>query len=482
MALLNALDLAIIGLYLMGITWVGARFYEKGIGLREYLLGSKVMRWFPVALSILATDTSAITYLGSPAWTFQNDMKLSMGMLACFFAIPLVIWLFLPIYSKGSLYTAYQYLEHRFDSRVRVIACIFFLLVRGSHVAVAIYVPALMMSELMGVPLKFSILAMGVLTAFYTALGGIRAVIWTDTLQVGMVFLGFGLLASSALAHIPGGIQEVWSTGFLQGKFELFDFSFNLDKTDNFWALMVGGTVLFVQGMSTDQAVLQKFLTTQSSRETSKSLVFYGAVVIVLVVLLSLLGVVLFVFYSQHPELRATLKNPEAIVPHYAATMLPHGLAGILVASIFAGSMSSVSASINSLATSTVVDLYKRLFRQEESDQHYTRASRLATLLWGAFATTGALYADRLGALVIAVTRVQSLMGGVILGIFLLGVTSKRIGPNQAIGGTVVGLATVVYFAVFTPVSVYWHCAIGCFSTVLFGFLCNRLFATKIMG
>jgi len=474
MKLLSPLDLMIIVLYLAGITWIGARFYRKDADLKEYLLGSNVMKWFPVALSILATDTSAITYLGSPAWAFQHDMKLSLGMLACFFAVPIVIWLFLPVYSKGNLYTGYQYLEKRFDSRVRVIASVFFLVVRGCHVAIVIYVPALVMSELLHLPLKFSVLAIGALTATYTSFGGIKAVIWTDTLQVGVVFLGLGLLATSALGNVPGGLHEVWAIGQAHNKFELFDFSVNWSSVDNFWALIVGGTMIYVQGMSTDQAILQKYFTTRSSRETTKALLLYIAVVMILVVLLSLLGVILFVFYFHHPEIRATLQNPDAVVPHYAAKMLPHGLTGLVIASILAGSMSTVSASINSLATSTVLDIYQRFPRTPRSEQHYVRASRWATLVWGMLATVGALYAPRLGTLVLAFTRVQSLMGGVILGIFLLGVTNKQIGASEVIGGTVFGSASVVYCAVYTPVSMYWYSVIGCFSTILFSWLCNR--------
>jgi SSS family transporter len=481
MNLLNSLDLAVIVLYLIGITYIGSRFYQKGVGLKEYLLGNNIMKWFPVALSILAADTSAITYLGTPAWTFQHDMKLSWGILAYFLAIPVVIWLFLPIYSKGNLYTAYEFLERRFDLRVRLLASLFFLLVRGTHVAVIIYTPALVMSELMGFSLQLSIFAMGALTALYTTLGGIKAVIWTDTIQVGMVFLGFSLLAASALTHIPGGLQEVWTVGLAHSKFDLFDFSFSWDRVDNFWGLMLGCALIATQAMSTDQSVLQKFFTTKSSHETTKSLLFYGAVLIPLNTLLSLLGVLLFVFYSSHPEMRATLHNPDAVVPHYAAKMLPHGLAGVLVASVFAGSMSTVSASINSLATSSVVDIYRRLIYRGQTDRHYTLASRWATLLWGALATTGALYANRLGTLVLAFVKVQSLMGGVILGIFLLGVATRRIGSTDVIVGTVLGLALVIYAAVFTSVSIYWYCVIGCLNTLLGSWLYNRLFARAVV-
>jgi len=476
MRLLNLLDLSIIVFYLIGITWIGSRFYQKQTNMKEYLLGSKVMKWFPVAISILAADTSAITYLGSPAWAFRHDMKLNQNIFVYLLAIPIVIWLFLPIYSKGDLYTAYQFLERRFDLKVRLLATMFFLAVRGSHVAVIIYIPALIMSELMGVPLKFSILAMGLLTAVYTSLGGIKAVIWTDTIQVGTIVLGFTVLATSALRNIPGGIREVVSVGLTYGKFHLFDFSLNVDKVDNFWALLIGGTLLSVQAMSTDQAVLQKYFTTKSSKETSKSLLFYGIVVVPMITLLSLLGVVLFVFYSYHPELKATLRNPDTVVAHYAANMLPHGLAGLLVASIFAGSMSTVSASINALATSSVVDVYQRLFQRSRPDAHYTFASRCATFLWGAAATVGAFYADRLGTLNLAFLKIQSLLGGVILGMFLLGVLSNRTTNTGVVVGALFGFLTVVYAAFYTATSLYWFCVIGCITVLIVGRSYSQVF------
>ena len=480
MGLLNSLDLVVIISYLVGITVVGMRFYRKNTDMNEYLLGSKGMKWFPVALSILAADTSALTYLGVPAWSFRHDLKYNQWIFTYLIAVPIVIWLFLPIYSKGNLYTAYQYLERRFDVRVRLLASLLFLAVRGVHVAVIIYAPALVMAELMGVPLKFSILMMGLLTAVYTSMGGIKSVIWTDAIQVGMVCLGFTIVAVAALTHISGGVPTIWSTGLAYGKFELFDFSFNVDTVDNFWAIMIGGTLLAVQAMSTDQAVLQKYFTTKSKRETSKSLIFYGAVSIPMVCFLSLLGILLFVVYEQHPLLKASLQNPDAVVPHFAAKMLPHGLAGVVVASIFAGSMSTVSASLNSLATSSVVDFYKRLIQKQRSDAHYTQASRWATLLWGALATVGAFYADRLGALVMAFIKVNSLMGGIILGIFLLGILSRRANGTGVTLGAVVSFGLVIYVSLYTPVTLFWYCIIGGIATLLTGWLFSLFFPQPV--
>lgn len=480
MGLLNSLDLVVIISYLVGITVVGMRFYHKNTDMEEYLLGSKGMKWFPVALSILAADTSALTYLGFPAWSFRHDLKYNQMIFPYLIAVPIVIWLFLPIYSKGNLYTAYQYLERRFDLRVRLVASLLFLVIRGAHVAVIIYAPALVMAELMGVPLKFSILMMGLLTAVYTSMGGIKSVIWTDAIQVGMVFLGFTIVGVAALTHIAGGVPSVWSTGLAHGKFELFDFSFSLDKVDNFWAIMIGSTVLAVQAMSTDQAILQKYFTTKSKRETSKSLIFYGAVSIPMVCFLSFLGILLFVVYEQHPLLKASLQNPDAVVPHFAAKMVPHGLAGLVVASIFAGSMSTVSASLNSLATSSVVDFYRRLIQKEGSDAHYTRASRWATLLWGVLATVGAFYADRLGALVMAFAKINSLMAGIILGIFLLGILSRRATSTGVILGAIISLGLVIYISLYTPVTLYWYCIIGGIATLVMGWIFSLLFVQLV--
>lgn len=201
-------------------------------------------------------------------------------------------------------------------------------------------------------------------------------------------------------------------------------------------------------------------------------------ILIPLIILLYLLGVILFAFYSHHPDIRTTLQNPDAVVAHYAANMLPHGLVGLVVASIFAGSMSTVSASINSLATSSVVDLYQRLLQTDRSDAHYTFASRFATLLWGFVATVGAFYANRLGPLILAFTKIQSLLGGVILGIFVLGIISKRATSTGAIVGSLVGFFSVIYVSVYTAVSLYWYCVIGCICTLLIGQLHSQVIST----
>jgi SSS family transporter len=433
------------------------------------------MRWFPVALSILAADTSAISYLGYAGWSFRENVRYNLNIFTYLLAIPIVIVVFLPIYSRGNLYTAYQYLETRFDLRVRLLTTFFFILIRGVHVAVVLYAPALMLAAIMGLPLHVSIVIMGILTTVYTAAGGIKGVIWTDAVQMAMILTGFTVVMTSALHHIPGGLAEVLRVGSAHGKFDLFDFSGHWGRDDNTWAMLIGGTLIGVQAMSTDQTVLQKYFTTKSGKETSKALLFYGAITIPFMTALSFLGVVLYVLYSQHPELMNSLKNADAVIPHYAAHALPHGLIGLIVVTILAGAMSTLSASLNSLATSTVVDLYQRLQRDPKPLADYTRVSRWMTFAWGVLGCVGALYAGRLGPLIVGFSKVQSLMGGVILGIFALGVLSRRATANGVIVGAAFGLAAVLLVSVSARVSLFLYSPIGCLGTMITGWAASYI-------
>lgn len=473
--MLTTLDIIVVLAYLLAIATIGTYFYRRRTGLQEYLLGSKAVAWIPVALSILAADMSSLTYLGTPAWVFLHDMKLSQIVLVYPIVVPLVIWIFLPLYSKSNLYTAYQYLERRLGLPARLVSCALFLFIRGAHAAIIIYVPALILFELMQIPLAVSVLIMGLVTAFYTMMGGVKAVIWTDAIQVATVLLGFTVVATTAIHNIPGGLSAIVAVGMENSKFVLFDFSSHLSRVDNFWALLIGGIILNVQAMSTDQAVLQKYFTTRSQRDTAKSLYLYGGAAILIGTLLSLLGAILFVYYLTHPQLRSSLHNPDALVPHYAAAVLHHGLAGLVIASIFAGSMSTVSASLNSLATSTVIDVYKRIVQTNKSDLHYTLACRHATFWWGVAATVGALYVGRLGPLVLGFAKIQSVLGGLLLGIFLLAIIDRKATGHGAISGLVFALFVVIYCSLYKSLSLYLYAAVGCATTIVGGCLFSRI-------
>jgi SSS family transporter len=475
--LLTTLDLTVIALYILSITAIGLCFYQKNAGLKDFLLGGRSMSWLPVALSILAADTSVLTYLGQPAWVFAHDMKINQVVLGYLIAIPVLLLVFLPAYSRLQLYTAYQFLEHRFGLPTRLVTSGIFLFLRGSHTAIIIYVPALILTQLMGTPLAITILCVGLVTTFYTMLGGMKAVIWTDAIQVCTVLLGFTVIAITAIHGVPGTFAETVATALASHKLALFDWSRNFDRVDNTWACILGGTVIFSQSLTADQAVLQKYLTVKSLRETVKSLLCYGVAIIIISTLLSLLGVILFVFYQAHPSLLGGLTNLDALVPFYVATRLPHGLSGLVTASLFAGAMSTVSASLNGLATSSVVDIYQRTLRTDRTDAQYTMASRVATCGWGLLATFGALFAGRLGPLVIAFAKIQTELSGPLLGIFIMAVAGKRFNGTAAIIGAAVGLAGAILVSIYSSLSMFFYPAVGCAVTVAGGFLISIVFA-----
>ena len=238
------------------------------------------MAWLPVAISVIASDTSAITLLGNPGYSFANDIKLILYIFAYAVAAWLVIFIFLPFYCRLKLYTAYEYLERRFDVRVRCIASGLFLFIRGAHVAIAMYAPAIVLTLVSGLPLRRSILVMGIVATLYTAMGGIRAVIWTDVMQFSIVMTGVVFTFFLTMGRVSGGMASIWRIGSQYGKWRLWDFSFSPYSSTTFWAMLVGGSVLALATMGTDQAVLQRYFTAKSEQECSRSLKAYSIILI----------------------------------------------------------------------------------------------------------------------------------------------------------------------------------------------------------
>jgi sodium-coupled monocarboxylate transporter 8/12 len=393
-------------------------------------------------------------------------MRLSLTAFNTLLAVPIVVWWFLPAFSRLRFYSVYEFLEGRFNLTLRLATSVLFLLIRGAHVSIIIYAPALMMSELAGLPAPASILAVGFLTAVYTALGGMKAVIWTDAIQTLTVFTGFAAVFAATISQLPHGLTAALTAAGRDGRLAWFDFSRHIGNADNSWAILLGGTLLSIRTLTTDQAVMQKYFATRSPRDTAKSIVFYALISAPITILLSLLGILLSFVYTARPELSATLKNPDAVLPHFAAHMLRPGLAGLVFAALLAGAMATTSSSLNALSTASVLDVYKRLFRSGKSDRHYAAASRWATLFWGAVATCGALFAGRLGDLILSFVKISSFFGGSILGIFLLGVFTKTVGSGLAISAALAGLAAVIAAALWTTISPYWYVAIGCGATL----------------
>ncbi|MCI0719502.1 MAG: sodium/solute symporter [Acidobacteria bacterium] len=467
------LDYGVLFSYLGLMGLLGSLFYRKRSSTKEFLLGGKSVGWIPVAISVIATDFSAISYISTPAYSYQKNLKLAFFSFSLVLVVPIIVRVFLPFYARLNIYTAYEYLEMRFDYKVRAITSGLFLVLRGGYMAIVIYAPALALSVVTDLPLHISILLMGAFTTVYATLGGMRGVIWTDVVQFTIIVAGIVVIFSATMNGLEGGLAQVWQIAKAHGRADLFDFSFDPRVTDSFWATLFGGCFLVLTTYGADQIIIQRYLSTKSFRDYRRALIMDALLVIPVVTTLYLVGLALFAFYQNNPQLLSGLPSQDAILPFFIVRELPSGISGLLVASIFAAAMSTMSGGINSLTTATLMDFYKPRLRPHETEEHYVWTSRLFCSAWGLLATFGALFVEHFGELANAFNRINSFLGGVILGIFLLGMLTWQANSSGALVGAVVGMLAVSAVGLFTRVSFFWHALIGCAATMIAGYVCS---------
>ena len=456
--------------YLLGISVIGSLFYKRKSTAKEYFLGGRSMSWLPVGISIIAADLSAITVMGNPAWSYQHNLEIIWQAFGYLLVAPVVILVFAPFYTRLNLYTAYEYLEKRFNLSVRLVTSILFQILRSAHVAIALYAPSLIIAFVTGRPIWQCVLFMGAFTIVYTTIGGMKAVIWTSVIQFCTVISGTVLISYVAVSHVTGGLAMVYKTALAAGRLKLFDFSFDPKDLTSFWACIIGGSLLSIAPMTTDQAILQRFFTTKSYQDCKQSIILQSLLAIPVQLLLFFAGIGIFVFYHDNPSHLAGLTSNDAVMPFFAVHELPSGVSGLIIASIFAASMAVMSAGINSLTTATTVDIYQRLFRPEETPQHYATVGRIGTACWGAIATFFALFAKHLGDLVLSYMRVSSFISGPLFGVFALAALSKRTTAAGALIGAGVGTLIVAAVALRTEWSFFYQGPIGAVVTTAVGY------------
>jgi SSS family transporter len=461
--------------YIVIISVVGSLFYRKGTTSKEFFLGGRRMTAIPVAISLVAADMSAISYMGAPAWTYQHNLELVWASWSYLFIAPVVMFLFMPFYARFKFYTAYEYLERRFDLKTRLLGSAIFLLMRASHVAIVIYAPSLILSLITGLPLFGSVLIMGLCTTLYTTLGGMKAVIWTDVMQFSILLIGLFTVTWLSIQRVPGGVPMVWRIVHDAGRLHLFNFSTDLTQLTTFWAAGIGGAFMALSTLGTDQAYLQRYFTTRSLKEGQRSILLDGIIVVPVSLLLYSVGPILYSFYRFHPDQLRGLPTMDAILPFFVMTQLGGWLSGLVIASIFAASMAVMSAGINALTTASTVDFYKRLLRPDCSDADAVLAGRIGTVIWGVLATVAAMFVGHLGPIISAFNLINSFLGGPILGIFLLGMLTRRPRGNAAIGGATLGLAAVSLLAWRTEISFFYYAIVGTLVTLGAGWLLGQL-------
>ncbi|MGA8152039.1 MAG: sodium:solute symporter [Terriglobales bacterium] len=469
---LNKLDLAIIALYLAGITLFGLRFRKRQRSLRDYFLADRNIPWWAIALSIVAAETSTFTIISIPGLAYDTNLTFLQVVLGYLVGRVIISFTLLPHYFRGDLYTAYELIERRFGRGLRSLTAALFLLMRAVAEGVRVYAVSIVVAIALGTGEIASIAIITALTLVYTFEGGLAAVIWTDVVQTA-IYVGGTLVGLLTIVHlVPGGWPAIHSMAANAGKLRVFDFSPDLWKPYTFWAGLVGGTFLTTASHGTDQLIVQRLLAARSQRQSVTALLSSGIAILFQFSLFLIVGVSLFVFYRA-PS--AHFGTADRIYPTFIVTQMPHGIAGLLIAAILAAAMSNLSASLNALSSTSIIDFY--LQRKPQTDERRrVQLSRLATVLWAlALFGLAVLSLHKVGRVVEVGLQIASVAYGALLGVFLLGVLTRRANQQGAMLGMLCGFLTELYVWLGTRVPWTWYVVIGTVVTFAVGYAASMV-------
>ena len=470
------LDYGVFAAYLALTVAIGFMFTKGQRNLDEYFLAGRSMGPVIVAMTILASLFSGISFLAGPAESYANGPIFYLVNVAFFIATPVTSIIFVRCYYRARFFTAYQYLEERFGVVLRTVASGSFIVRVLLWLAAATYAPALALEQATGMPLWFTILTTGLITTAYTTFGGMRAVIWTDVMQLVVLFAGQLAIALIALGRVPGGLEQVIEIGKQGGRLDL---SFSPDPTVRLtlWGIIIGAAFMHLVQMATDQVSVQRYLSAKSMAVAQRGLwiklwmtlpvtfVFYGT------------GLVLFAYYQVHgdPLAAGKIAKADQILLYFVVHELPHGLPGLFIAAIFAASMSTISAGINSLTSASLVDFYQRLWRAPNlAEENQLKIARWLTVGYGVLVVMLAFLVHRLGTLLEATNKVVGLIGGPLIGLFLAGMLSRRTTARGAVAGGVGGFGLALFVCFGTKVSFLWYAMIGCLTTMIVAAIVSR--------
>ncbi|HEX8847158.1 MAG TPA: sodium:solute symporter [Pyrinomonadaceae bacterium] len=498
---MKPLDLVIIFGYLIGIVLIGTWFGRKQETTRDYFLGDRTVPWWAIAASIVATETSTITFISVPgiAYAINGNFQFLQLVFGYMLGRVVISLLFIPSYFRGELLTVYQLLDRRFGGKIKMLAASLFVLMRNIADGVRLLLTAFVLAA---VYISFqpgtnqemliigSVILLGVVMIIFTYFGGMEAVIWIEVVQLGIYIAGAIAAAVVLINSTEGGLSTALAAGGEYGKFSLFDFSLDFTKKFTFWAGLIGGCFLTMSTHGTDQYLVQRYLCTDRPRRAAAALLTSGAIVLAQFIGFLFIGVLLFAFYHPYTDAgynalatdTATLPiggvfqrvNGDQIFPDFITHHMPSGLSGLVVAAIFAAAMSS---SLNSIAATAVNDLYKP-FRPNRSDKHYFKVSHVLTLLWGAVQIGVALLMRRGGRSALDVAlAVASLINGPVLGVFLVGTFLRRVSEPPALIGMVASIALMLYVSFGTKIAWTWYGVIGSMVTFLVAWAVSFAFA-----
>jgi SSS family solute:Na+ symporter len=561
---MSNLDWAVLVLTLVVIVAYGIYKSRGTRDIEGYLLGNQSLPWYHVCLSVMATQASAITFLSAPGLAYSSGMSFVQFYLGLPLAMIVLCITFVPIFHKLKVYTAYEYLEQRFDLKTRALTAFLFLVQRGLSTGITIYAPSIILSTILDINTTYTTLFIGSLVVFYTVYGGTKAVSYTQMLQMSIIFCGLfaaGIMVVHLLPSNIGFIKAISIAGKM-GRTNAIDFKLDLNNQYTVWSGLIGGFFLQLSYFGTDQSQVGRYLSGASVNESRRGLLMNGLVKIPMQFLILLIGVLVFTFYQYNkppiffnsfelnklenskykPDLdliekeynsafiakqkqilkmndalesadqtridfqrnvletfdlqdkairakvvklmerndtQANTKDNNYIFLSFVTQYLPKGLVGLLIAIIFLASMGSTASALNSLASTTVIDIYKRLIRKSGSDNEYLQASRAATVFWGVVCIIMALFASKIGNLLEAVNILGSYIYGTILGVFLVAFYVKHVGGRAVFISAILAEVAVVIIGQSDKVAYLWLNLIGCLLVIIFSLIAQIVVGKK---
>jgi SSS family solute:Na+ symporter len=455
---LTWIDYVVIAGYLIAITAFGSWFARFQKTTRDYFLTGRSVPWWAICFTIVATETSTLSFIGVPAGAYAGNMTFLQLALGYIIGRVFVSVLFIPAYFRGELYTSYELLLRRFGPSVKNVAAIIFMVTRTLADGIRLFATALVISVVTQVPVTWTVVILGAAMIVYTVRGGVSAVIWTDVVQMFVYIGGAFVVFFGLLQLIPGGWAEVVRTAGGTGHFRVFDLSLDPQRVYTLWAGVLGGIALTLATHGTDQFLVQRLLSARSAREASTGLVLSGVVVFAQFALFLFIGAMLFTYY-QHTPLPRPLTTNDEVLPLFVVTALSQGAAGFIVAAIVAAAL---SPSINALAATTVNDFYVKYVNPGADQATLLRRSKHATVWWGIAQIAVALAAQFVTKSVLdAGLAVLSLAAGPVLGAFLTGVLTVRVGANAMLAGMVTGIVVMAWVWWTGVCGWTWYALIG---------------------
>lgn len=472
---------SVLILYLLSMLLLGYYFMRRAASSDDFFKGGGRIPWWAAGISIYATMLSAITYMAIPAKSFATDWTYYPMLIMILLVSFPVIKYYLPFFRRLNVTSAYEYLQLRFNYTTRLMASILFISFMVARTALVLYLPSLALTTVTGIDIYICIILMGIVTVIYCTMGGVEAVVWGDVIQ-GFILVGGALFAAIYLIlHTEGGVSGFIDIAVEHDKFRLFNWSFDCTKAV-FWVVILGGIANNLISYTSDQTVIQRYLTTKDEKSAEKGILMNGFMSVFISVIFYLIGTGLYTFFKSQPgELDYTLSNGDAIFPFFMMSQMPIGVAGLLIAAIFAATMSTIASNINSTATAFSMDIYKHWARRA-SDKKIVSVARWSSFIAGGLGTVLAVMMATWNILSLLdyFNSILGLLSSGLGGLFIMGIFFDRIDARGALLGFISGTLAVFALSIYTPVSFLLYGAIGIVVSVSTGLLFSLFFPLKI--